>query len=470
MQGFAQVHSGVVIAQIPSMGYYVVGVTPGNESGFIATANSNSLVQIAIPGFPLASQSDVDALPVILGPNGELPTIPIIGAQVGNNTYLYVPDDYVNANGICGITHGAEVDFVASTNLSGTGLQMDVHIPGNDIYSFEDVLSASQIAISNNFTPSSRTVVNLSEAAPDNDDPDCASDETNFLGAIARQLHSLPANILAQTVIVVAAGNGCSGVGVDLSACLYGLHNSYPDVFGLGGGPHMIVAGGEGTAAGTINSNYNYCSVTNDANGNPLMIYAPASNVLVGNDCYASGTSYAAPAISGMIAQLLAANTNLTVGQATRAVMQGALNNTSHYWLPDIGTIQQTITDLFYSTLTINPPAGTGSGTVGVNPPGLTYTSGTVVLTYTNGTIVTLTANPATGSTFVGWNGDASDSSLSTQVTMNGNKSVTATFAASGVSVSITSATCVQGPGDGCCIYTITLAGSACGPVGTWLS
>jgi MBG domain-containing protein/List-Bact-rpt repeat protein/Regulator of Chromosome Condensation (RCC1) repeat protein/Big-like domain-containing protein len=62
---------------------------------------------------------------------------------------------------------------------------------------------------------------------------------------------------------------------------------------------------------------------------------------------------------------------------------------------------------------------GSGTGTVTANPPGPAYT---------NGTVVTLTATPGSGSTFNGWSGDASGTASSVQITMNGNKSVTAEF------------------------------------------
>jgi uncharacterized repeat protein (TIGR02543 family) len=47
---------------------------------------------------------------------------------------------------------------------------------------------------------------------------------------------------------------------------------------------------------------------------------------------------------------------------------------------------------------------------------------------YANGTVVTLTANPAAGYLFSSWSGDACGSSSPTEVTMNGNKNVTAGF------------------------------------------
>jgi uncharacterized repeat protein (TIGR02543 family) len=47
---------------------------------------------------------------------------------------------------------------------------------------------------------------------------------------------------------------------------------------------------------------------------------------------------------------------------------------------------------------------------------------------FEEGTVVSLVASPATGYEFTGWSGDASGSDLSTSVTMDGDKNVTATF------------------------------------------
>lgn len=67
-------------------------------------------------------------------------------------------------------------------------------------------------------------------------------------------------------------------------------------------------------------------------------------------------------------------------------------------------------------TLTTNT---VGSGSVALNPPGGAYDAGTVV---------TLTATGSTGWAFAGWSGDLSGSVNPTTITMNGNKTVTATF------------------------------------------
>jgi uncharacterized repeat protein (TIGR02543 family) len=82
------------------------------------------------------------------------------------------------------------------------------------------------------------------------------------------------------------------------------------------------------------------------------------------------------------------------------------------------------------ATFTQNPPntftlttSVVGAGSISLNPAGGTYNSGTVV---------TVTATPNAGNTFVGWSGDLAGSTNPQNLTMNANKSVTATFQASG--------------------------------------
>jgi PKD repeat protein len=67
-------------------------------------------------------------------------------------------------------------------------------------------------------------------------------------------------------------------------------------------------------------------------------------------------------------------------------------------------------------TLTVNV---VGNGSVALNPPGGVYDAGTVV---------TLTATPDSGWSFSSWSGDLSGSTNPTTITMNSNKTVTATF------------------------------------------
>ncbi|MFN3480867.1 MAG: SBBP repeat-containing protein, partial [Thermodesulfovibrionales bacterium] len=91
-------------------------------------------------------------------------------------------------------------------------------------------------------------------------------------------------------------------------------------------------------------------------------------------------------------------------------------------------------------TLTVTK-TGTGSGTVTSSPAGINC--GTDCSEpYASGTVVTLTATPNAGSTFAGWSGDCTDiGNNQAQVTMDADKSCTATFnlAFPNISVSPTS-------------------------------
>jgi len=69
-------------------------------------------------------------------------------------------------------------------------------------------------------------------------------------------------------------------------------------------------------------------------------------------------------------------------------------------------------------TLTVNV-AGNGSGTVKIEPEQTEYDYGEVVK---------LTAQPGAGSVFAGWSGDASSAANPLQLTMTGDKVITATF------------------------------------------
>jgi hypothetical protein len=92
------------------------------------------------------------------------------------------------------------------------------------------------------------------------------------------------------------------------------------------------------------------------------------------------------------------------------------------YIHPDVGegTIEALFDDVLVNGATLTTavlPAGGGS--IDLNPPGGTYNLGTVV---------TLTANPAGGYQFDHWEGNLTGSTNPAQITMDGDKTVTASF------------------------------------------
>ncbi len=72
--------------------------------------------------------------------------------------------------------------------------------------------------------------------------------------------------------------------------------------------------------------------------------------------------------------------------------------------------------------------AGNGTGTVNGSQPGIACGTSCRIF-YTPGSSVTLTATPDSDSTFMGWSGACSGNAPTCSVTMDGSKTVTATFA-----------------------------------------
>jgi hypothetical protein len=105
-------------------------------------------------------------------------------------------------------------------------------------------------------------------------------------------------------------------------------------------------------------------------------------------------------------------------------------------------------------TLTVTK-AGSGSGTVTSSPAGVSC-GGTCAHQFAYGTSVTLTATPATGSTFTGWSGACSGTGTCT-VTTNSAKAATATFTLASETLTVSTA----GAGTG--TVTSSPAGINCG-------
>lgn len=98
----------------------------------------------------------------------------------------------------------------------------------------------------------------------------------------------------------------------------------------------------------------------------------------------------------------------------------------------------KTIPSIQY-TLSINK-GGTGTGTVTSSPAGINCGSDCSEA-YNAGTAVTLTASPATDSTFTGWSGSGCTGTGTCTVTMDAAKAVTATFTLKAYTITATAGT-----------------------------
>lgn len=106
--------------------------------------------------------------------------------------------------------------------------------------------------------------------------------------------------------------------------------------------------------------------------------------------------------------------------------------------------------------------SGTGSGTVSAT--GISCGTDCSEI-YNSGTVVSLTASASTGSIFAGWNGDCTGTG-SCDLTMNSNKSVTATFNLSSCTYSLSSASASLSASGG--TGSVTVTGSPSGCTGNW--
>ena len=106
-------------------------------------------------------------------------------------------------------------------------------------------------------------------------------------------------------------------------------------------------------------------------------------------------------------------------------------------------------------TLTVNK-AGSGTGTVTSDPAGI-FCGADCIENYVVNTVVTLTATPDANSAFTGWSGDCSGTGLTTTVTMDADKTCTATFTSHTLTVN------TAGSGDATGTVTSDPAGINCG-------
>jgi len=159
----------------------------------------------------------------------------------------------------------------------------------------------------------------------------------------------------------------------------------------LWGGGTPWANGSNTGGSGTINTNHDY-------DGNPVFVNPNAGDyhIALGSAAMDQGVNAGVPTDKGGVPR-----------------PQGPA--------PDLGAYE-----LQYFGLTVHK-AGSGGGTVTSAPPGINC-GADCTEPYAKGTVVTLTAVPDAGSVFAGWSGDCSGSNPNTTVTVDTDRTCTATF------------------------------------------
>ena len=125
-------------------------------------------------------------------------------------------------------------------------------------------------------------------------------------------------------------------------------------------------------------------------------------------------------------------NFGIITGAMGGGFSQCAVQNWGRFWIEPVY-----LTD---NLLTVNK-AGTGAGNVAPSSGTLAWTDNTGTASYAAGASVTLTATADSGSTFTGWSGACTNATGTCALTMDAAKNVTANFALTDATPTITSAT-----------------------------
>jgi len=332
-QQLIQQNGGSVLAEIPAAGEYWVSTRPGDEGTFITAVAAQAGVSLAMPNVPITVSDGVVDL------TGATSLTPI---SLKQNNIAQI-DDF-NAAGTCG-THGTEVGAV----LAQSGIMLSQFQVGGSVS--DVVFGVARLAQGAAAGLEGTLVVNMSlqSTGEPNDQVDRSACQTTptlsqcsqgastyakwkaaqlgFLEQIAAMVQHLDPLVRDNTLLVVSAGNA----GMNLSPELGDLETKYPDAFS-----HTMIVGSNNAPTPrrppALAKGHNFSS--NDAD----MIYAQGFGVgIPGNPgCNVDGTSFAAPQVANLAAQLAHQFPNLTSAQIAAAIRRAAVVTNGKISMPSL--------------------------------------------------------------------------------------------------------------------------------------
>jgi trimeric autotransporter adhesin len=232
-----------------------------------------------------------------------------------------------------------------------------------------------------------------------------------------------------------------------LKASNTGANDSFGISVAVSGDTVVVGATGEDSSTAGVNSTPNESAGSSGAayifSGFDLSSQTPYlaqanSSAITGNSATLGGTvtSQGGTAVSGrgVVYSLVSANPDPAIGGA--GVTQLATSGTTGTFTASATGLTPSSTYAFRAYATNSNGTTYTSVAIFKTPPYFLTTSasnGTIqrspnLADYAPGSVVTLTAVPAGGAVFQGWTGDLSGTANPTTITMDGNKTVTATF------------------------------------------
>ncbi|MDQ3918921.1 MAG: Ig-like domain repeat protein, partial [Acidobacteriota bacterium] len=378
------------------------------------TPTTSGQTTTALPGFPTAS-----------GPSPHT-------FVFFNSSTIYVADDRATASGgglqkwtLSGGTWSLSKTFISGLTAGLRGVTLSVNGSGQPVLWATTADSTSKLVTvtdTGSAADSFTTVVTAGANkafrgiafAPAGATPTNFTLSVSTAGTGTGSVASSPAGISCPTTCSASYSNGTP---VTLTATV-GANSSFAGWTGCdstSGNTCTVAMSATRSVTATFNSTLRTLTVTRNGTGAGTVTSSPAG-INCGATCsatYADGTLVtltAAAAVNSAFAGWTGCDS--TSGNTCNVAMGAA----------------RSVTATFNSTqrvLSVSR-AGTGTGTVTSSPAGINC-GATCSSVYTDGAVITLTATPDATAAFAGWSGDCTGTGPCT-VTMDANKSVTATF------------------------------------------